>query len=251
MTILGAFTWSKDVTELQECWLTGCFGVGLANSKLATDLAQLMGPEYFVHPLRFIFSYNYVLPFGNPSGALGRLAKGWSVSGTTLWQNGTPLTFTNTAGGTAYYGGANPGSGEGGSSTAELCPGFTYGMLPTSGGITSRLGGPSGGPGWFNTKAFCAPPTAPFSPDGSTLFGNSGIGIMLGPGQVNFDFSVQKYTAITEKTNFLLRAEFFNIFNHPQFLPPVTTQGTSTTFGEINATATNPRVIQVAAKFIF
>jgi len=251
LTMQAAFTWSKDLTELQQCGETGCIGDGQANSNLATDLQQQMGPAYLVHPLRFILSYNYILPFGQHSGALGRLTSGWSVSGTTLVQNGTPLTFTNTAGGTAYYGGANPGSGEGGSSTSQLCPGVTYGSLSTPGGTTSRLGGPSGGPGWFNTAAFCAPLIAPYSTDGSTLFGNSGIGIMLGPGQVNFDVSIQKITQITEKTSFLVRAEFFNLANHPQFSPPVTTQNTSTTFGDIQSTVTNPRIIQVAAKFIF
>jgi len=164
------------------------------------------------------------------------------------------LTFTNTAGGSAYYGGANPGSGEGGSSTSQLCPGMTYSSIRSSGGVESRLGGPSGGPGWVIPTAFCAPPVAPFSPAGTdqaTLFGNSGIGIILGPGQVNYDISLLKVTPITEKTNVQFRAEFFNAFNHPQFSPPVTTQNTPGTFGVIQTTETNPRIIQFALKFIF
>jgi hypothetical protein len=252
LTMQGAFTWSKDLSNLQECGPTGCVGDGQANSNLATNLAQQQGPAAFSHPLRFVLSYNYLLPFGNPSGALGFLAKGWSLSGTTIWQNGTPLTFTDTNGGTAYYGGANPGSGEGGSSRSQLCPGMTYNSIQSPGGIESRLGGNSGGPGWTVPGAFCAPPVAPYSPDGSTLFGDSGIGIVLGPGQVNFDFSLQKITNITEKQQILFRAEFFNLFNHAQFSNPVTTQNTEgSTFGVIQSSATNPRIIQFALKYIF
>ena len=250
----AAYTWSKDLTEIQQC-AGGCVGDGQTNSNDASNLKQQMGPAAFSHPQRFVLSYSYDLPFGNPSNtALSRLVKGWSLSGTTIAQNGTPLTFTNTAGGSAYYGGANPGSGEGGSSTSQLCPGMTYSSIRSSGGVESRLGGPSGGPGWVIPTAFCAPPVAPFSPAGTdqaTLFGNSGIGIILGPGQVNYDISLLKVTPITEKTNVQFRAEFFNAFNHPQFSPPVTTQNTPGTFGVIQTTETNPRIIQFALKFIF
>jgi len=252
LTLQAAFTWSKDLTELQQCGPSGCVGDGQTNSNNPADLRQQMGPAAFSHPERFVLSYNYELPFGSPSNAaLSRLAKGWSISGTTIAQNGTPLTFTNTNAGTAYYGGANPGSGEGGSSTAQLCNGMTYSTIKSSGGVESRLGGPSGGPGWVVPGAFCAPLVAPFSPDNSTLFGNSGIGIILGPGQVNFDISILKVTPITEGKTLQFRAEFFNAFNHPQFDNPVTTQNTSSTFGVIQDTATNPRIIQFALKFLF
>jgi hypothetical protein len=252
LTMQGAFTWSKDLTNLQECGPTGCVGDGQSNSNLATNLAQQQGPAAASHPLRFVLSYNYQLPFGHPTGGLGKLANGWSLSGTTIWQDGTPLTFTDTNGGTAYYGGANPGSGEGGSSRSQLCPGMTYSSIQSSGGVESRLGGNSGGPGWTVPGAFCAPPLAPYTTDGSTLFGDSGIGIILGPGQVNFDFSLQKITYITEKQQILFRAEFFNAFNHPQFSNPVTTQNTEgSTFGVIQTAAVNPRIIQFALKYIF
>ncbi len=252
LTMQGAFTWSKDLTNLQECGPTGCVGDGQSNSNLATNLAQQQGPAAASHPLRFVLSYNYQLPFGHPTGGLGKLANGWSLSGTTIWQDGTPLTFTDTNGGTAYYGGANPGSGEGGSSRSQLCPGMTYSSIQSPGGVESRLGGNSGGPGWTVPGAFCAPPLAPYTTDGSTLFGNSGIGIILGPGQVNFDFSLQKITNITEKQQVLFRAEFFNAFNHPQFSNPVTTQNTEgSTFGVIQTAEVNPRIIQFALKYIF
>jgi hypothetical protein len=63
--------------------------------------------------------------------------------------------------------------------------------------------------------------------------------------------SILKVTPITEKTFLQLRAEFFNIFNHAQFANPVTTQHTASTFGVIQNTATNPRIIQFALKLVF
>jgi len=228
-----------------------CIGDGQTNSNDPLNLAQQMGPAAFSHPERFVLSYNYELPFGHAQGALGKLSNGWSVSGTTIVQNGTPLTFQNANAGTAYYGGANPASGESGSARAQLCPGMTYGSIQSPGGVESRLGGPSGGQGWVVPGAFCAPPIAPFSPDGSTLFGDSGIGILLGPSQFNFDISLLKVTPITEKQTLQFRAEFFNAFNHPQFDNPVTNQNTASTFGVIQGTATNPRIIQFALKYIF
>jgi Carboxypeptidase regulatory-like domain len=250
LTLQAAFTFSKDLTELQQC-LVGCIGDGQTNSNDPSNLRQQMGPAAFSHPQRFVLSYNYELPFGHAQGALGKLTNGWSVSGTTIAQNGTPLTFNNSNAGTAFYGGANPANGEGGSSRAQLCNGQTYSSIKSPGGVESRLGGRSGGTGWINAGSFCAPLVAPFSPDNSTLFGNSGIGIILGPGQVNYDFSLLKITNITERQTVQFRAEFFNAFNHPQFGNPVTNQQTPATFGIIQGTSTNARVIQFALKYIF
>ncbi len=123
-----------------------------------------------------------------------------------------------------------PGSPEGGSVTAQLCPGVTYGAIPTSGGVESRLGGASGGTGFVNQNAFCAP--IAIGPDGATTFGNSGPGIMLGPGQVNFDVSIIKDTRLTERQKLQFRAEFFNIANHPVFGNPGVAKRTPPTCSE-------------------
>jgi hypothetical protein len=92
-----------------------------------------------------------------------------------------------------------------------------------------------------------------------TLYGNSGSGIVNGPGQFNFDISILKTTQIFEKQTLQFRAEFFNAFNHPQFTNPNFGQGAiyalpnfaSGSFGQITSTSVNPRVIQLALKYIF
>jgi hypothetical protein len=129
--------------------------------------------------------------------------------------------------------------------------------------------------GWFNTSAFCAPPA--INPDGTpttlaacptcaTLFGNSGVGIIGGPDQFNWDITLMKNTPIRERQTIQFRAEFFNLFNHAQFDTPGSfpgslnqvnvpnTQGTAKApraFGPITNVSVNPRVIQLALKYSF
>ncbi|HEY2014017.1 MAG TPA: hypothetical protein VGH38_10985, partial [Bryobacteraceae bacterium] len=102
---------------------------------------------------------------------------------------------------------------------------------------------------YFNPASFVNPTV--ISSDGATLFGNSGQGIVSGPGQVNFDVSLTKDTRIAEKHNLQLRVEFFNLANHPQFANPGTARNNAALFGLINATSTNPRLIQIALKYSF
>jgi hypothetical protein len=60
-----------------------------------------------------------------------------------------------------------------------------------------------------------------------------------------------------EKMNLQFRAEFFNLFNHPQFyLDGYGDSGqqdinTTSSFGVINNTVNNPRLVQFALKLNF
>ena len=87
-----------------------------------------------------------------------------------------------------------------------------------------------------------------------TGWGNSPVGIITGPGQWNWDMSIQKNTKVTEWGTLQFRAEFYNIWNHPQFSNPVSTAFSGTggsTFGQIQSTSVEPRVIQFGLKFLF
>ncbi len=70
-----------------------------------------------------------------------------------------------------------------------------------------------------------------------------------GPGQDNFDIGVEKNTRIAERTSFLIRAEFFNAFNHANFSNP-SGSFTSGNFGRVTAAAAG-RIGQVSAKFLW
>ncbi len=243
----ASYTYSKDLSDIGAI-LTGTG----ANSNVPTNLAQQYGPVGFSHPQRFVVNYSYDLPFGNPSGALGLLAKGWNLSGVTTVQDGTPLTISDQNGGTVYDLGTYD------TARAQMCPGMTYGSIATPGGVGSRLGGIAGGPGYFNTSAFCSEPAAPNSVAAypgaplPTLYGNSGAGVILGPGNFNWDMALVKTTHITERQMIIFRTEFFNTFNHPQFSNPTgLAVSTPSTFGQITTTSVNPRLIQFALKYIF
>jgi hypothetical protein len=52
-------------------------------------------------------------------------------------------------------------------------------------------------------------------------FGSSARNGLYGPHYRNFDFSLNKNTKLTERVSMQLRADFFNLFNHPNFANPV------------------------------
>ena len=241
--VQGAYTWSKNLTNLAN---------NQANSNNANDMWQQFGPAQFNRPQRFVANYSYDLPFGRHTGVMERLLGGWNLSGVTVMQNGTPMTIADPTAGTIY---GTAGSAFTGFGRAQLCPGMTYANIATSGSIEQRLGGASGGPGYFNKSAFCAPPAI----GNGTDYGNTGIGIILGPGQFNWDMAILKRITIRENHLIQFRTEFFNAFNHPQFSNPNFGSGAtyalpnvrSGAFGQITSTSVNPRVIQFALKYSF
>ena len=55
---------------------------------------------------------------------------------------------------------------------------------------------------------------------GTRHYGNMGRNSLLGPTYKQWDLAIYKTTAITERLNMELRAEFFNLLNHPNFANP-------------------------------
>jgi hypothetical protein len=214
------------------------------------------GPNTAYHPQRVAINYLWNIP-ANYQGLLGKFTNGWGVSGVTIVQDGTPLTITDVKGG-SIYGSINP-------STAMYCAGGGPASAGSPGSLGSRLGGLEVGQGYFNKADFLdtvgtgSVSTAtcgtafPVLGNG-TGYGNVPYGILLGPGQFNWDMSLTKTTkvgGIHEDATLQFRTEFFNMFNHPQFNNPTSTSVTSGSFGLINSTSVNPRLIQFALKYLF
>jgi hypothetical protein len=96
---------------------------------------------------------------------------------------------------------------------------------------------------WINPACFTAP--IPGS------LGNAARVPVVGPDFVNSDFSLIKDFALPRKdTGLQFRAEFFNLFNHPQYGAPVGDIN-AVGFGSVNSTVNNPRLIQLALKLTF
>jgi hypothetical protein len=181
---------------------------------------------------------------------MGTLTSGWGLSGVTVIQDGTPLTITDSRGGTIYGFGAGAVL-----SSAQYAAGMNAANAASTGSDKERLGGANGGQGWFNKAAFGTIPVPAFASDGKALgYGNSSLGILLGPGQFNWDMSLTKTTkvgGIREDATLQFRTEFFNAFNHAQFNNPGTVDVSKGPFGQITSTSVNPRLIQFALKYAF
>ena len=98
-------------------------------------------------------------------------------------------------------------------------------------------------------------------PNPSNQLGNSGRNSLIGPGIVNFDFSLFKNNPlkwISESANLQFRAEIFNLLNHPNFAPPTNNNTLFDSSGNpvpgaglIDQTTLTSREIQLALKFTF
>jgi Carboxypeptidase regulatory-like domain len=225
-------------------------------------LVDVMAPNTTYHPQRLVVSYTWALPLGHAAGLEGKLLNGWSLSGVTTIQDGSPINIYDSTGGSVFFGAGAPASPPGGiiNPPAQLCPGMALANAVTSGPITSRLGGAYSQNGYLNPAAFCSTPVV--GSDGqATGYGNIGLGDVLSPGQDNWDISLAKETKVgglREDATLLFRAEFFNAFNHPQFSFSVNNDAaasnqdaSSATFGQITTTSVNPRLIQLVLKYSF
>jgi hypothetical protein len=183
----------------------------------------------------FVASYSYRLPvdlLGGPK----RLTNGWAISGITRFSTGLPVTMVETDDQSLL------GTSFGGPITLAVDTPNVIGPLD----ITNprKTGGQ-----YFSPAAF--------GPSALGTEGDSSRRFFHGPGINNWDFALLKDTLITERFNLQFRAEFFNIFNHAQFLTPIGITGfnasgvaTSGSFGIVPG-ALSPRIGQLSLKLNF
>jgi hypothetical protein len=199
------------------------------------------------------FSALYTVPTPNRTGVMSQVVGGWQVGGILRVQTGSP--FTPLIGGDPL--GRNAGD------TGVDFPSRISGCNPVTGNVNAYINlncftvptAPAADASLCNTNGF---PNAPPPPTGqvncANLFGNAGRNQIVGPRLIDLDFSLFKnipIPRISETFNLQLRTEFFNILNHPNFLPPLdnstifNSDGSSVSnAGLIDATATDPRQIQ-------
>ena len=239
LQFLASYTYSKTIdSDGANAEANGQATAGIGNQN---DDRARRGPASFSRPHRFITSFIYELPWmKSGSGAAAALLGGWSVAGVATFQSGQPLTFTGTNANNAY--GFT-------SDRAQLAAGCDVDDLVQSGSVKDRIGQ------YFNTA--CVGPSVAWpiiGADGrATDFGNSGVGIVRGPGQKNLDVSLMKRTRLgwpTSDASAEFRAEFFNAFNTINFANP-NMNVSAATFGQITGTTVSPRIIQLAVKLVF
>ncbi len=226
----ATYNYSKSIDDASD----GIdFTPGAAFPQNSNDLAAERGPSTFDTRHRFTGAANYDVPYWHVlPKALGT---GWALNWIASFQSGRPIpivTENDTTG--RFYFNQRP----------NVVPGVNP-ILPHWNPFT----------GYLNAAAFSQPAFG--------TFGDLGRDSVYGPGYSNLDFSVTKNTKIYERLNLQLRAEFFNIFNHPNFALPagsinpgvapagLISQTPDVAQGNPGLGGGGPRVVQLAAKFTF
>ena len=231
-TLLSSFSYEKSIDNGS--------GVRQANGDSYTpqnvyNLAGERGLSAFNFGYRWVNSFLYELPVGNGKALLGNanafvqgVLGSWQLGGIVTWQGGFPIS-AYCASGSTYQ------------NTDTPCRADATGISPS-------LSNPTPGD-WFNKAAFGSRNDF-VAGVGPYRFGNSGRNVIIGPGIVELDASLQKSFSITERAHLDFRAEFFNLPNHPILGLPGSTIGTPT-YGVIGSTALPSRQIQFALKLVF
>jgi hypothetical protein len=220
------------------------FSAGAILSPLPGELARNYGScDYDIrHNLNG--EYVYQLPIKVQNHRLGYVLNGWQVSGTLFWHSGVPFTVLSTP----YSANGNGIVQGGGPQFASVVPGVPIYQDKPIPGVSQ--------PGtiqWLNPDAFVS------SVDSSTgactggdspqtcQFGNLGRNALRGPDFLWSDFYLTKWFPLSEHAKLRLEAQFFNLFNHPNFgLPSMVLAGipgkpsTQTGFGALTYTTSPP-----------
>ena len=252
------FVWSHGIdtaSDLED------FTPNQAQPQNSTNPAGDRGNSSFDIRRRFTWNFNYEFP--RMSGSLARLKNGWGVDGVVNLQDGQPWQLNY------EFEGDYSGAGEGFDRPDVIGP-LHYSTNPSAFLDLSSFAAPC-------TWSPVADPTDSTEANcvaGTRHFGNLGRNSLRGPSFKEFNFSVYKNTALTERVNLQIRAEFFNLLNHPNFSNPELPNfiadvgspdhftGQHTGFYQITATGDTgignpflggggPRGMQLAAKITF
>jgi hypothetical protein len=255
--IRGSYTWGRSI-DTNSSTIVGDEFLTSPSSLQVFDLRLDRALSDFNISHTLVIAGTWQIPGPHTlSGPLAWAAKGWETSALLKANTGVPFTPTfGTDGDPLGLGSTDPWA------------------------FPNRLSGPGCGslvnPGnpnnYIKTQCFSVP-TAPSQafysqycdpsftyPTCINLRGNAGRNILIGPGLVNFDFSLAKNTRIRDSFNVQFRAEAFNLFNRANFQVPGLITGTdifdstgtpNPSAGQLTLTTTSSRQIQFGLKLIW
>jgi len=259
LTTQANFVWSHSIDDASD---SEDFIPNQAQPTNSWNPAAEKGNSSFDIRRRFTWNFAYALP--SWGGSMQKVKNGWGLDGVLNVQDGQPFHLNYD------FEGDYSGAGQGFDRPDVIGP-IRYGSVPNN---------------FLDLSSFAAPCTWGNIPDaagstdesncipGTRHFGNMRRNSLRGPSFKEMNFSVFKDTAITERLKLQLRAEFFNIFNHPNFASPILPNfiadagspdpltGRQTGFYQLAATGDvgignpflgggGPRGVQFAAKFTF
>jgi hypothetical protein len=215
LTFTSAYTYGRTLTDVAARGTDGRnSGNGAQNPR---DFKADYGEPGWDRTQIFTSGYVWDLPIlKNRKGVVGTAFGNWTFSGLTVIQSG--FVFA-------------PGISTGTNGLASR-PNCVAGQAISGSKTVAE---------WFNTSAFTAPAFG--------FFGNCGVGLIRGPGEDTWNWSLFKTFPIKERLRLQFRAEFFNIWNHANFSSVNTTYGAGG-FGEVTG-ALDPREIEFALRLAF
>ncbi len=221
-TILFAYTYSRSIDQASN--------LGEQINPFDQRATRVISAWDMTH--NFVATYNYALPVDRWFRR-NRLTEGWSFSGTTRFSTGLPVTMSDVSDNSLL---------------GTLGNGVNNQLLDTpqmAAGPLQINTNPRNGQNVFNTSLF--------SVETLGQLGNTPRRFFHGPGIENFDMQISKTVRLTESRSLDFRIQAFNVFNHAQFYGPASVNGQvndTANFGHV-VSAAAPRLIQVAAKFLF
>ncbi|MGH9684387.1 MAG: TonB-dependent receptor domain-containing protein [Candidatus Acidiferrales bacterium] len=224
----AAYTWSHDIDygSLAETFQEAPGQPVFPQN--GRDIAAEKGDAAFDIRQRVVLSGIWNLPFfKNEPGWSNKLLSNWAVAGILQYNTGAPITVIDT-------------------SDTSLTGEFS----DRSDVICNPNNGPRTVSEWFNTGCFVA--IGPLGGPNHDGYGDAGRNIVRAPGLSNTDFSIIKLIPIKDLVNIQFRAEFFDLFNHPNFATPGNNIAAPGTFGVIeNTLPDGEREIQFLLKVNF
>ena len=205
LTSQANFVWSHAIDDASD---SEDFEPNESQPTNSTNPAGDRGNSSF--DIRRRFTWNFVYQFPKTGGSMQRLKNGWGLDGILNLQDGQPWHLNY------EFEGEYSGSGEGFDRPDEIATPQYNSSNPAQ---------------YINLSAFAAPctfgnPNNDGSADetncipGTRHFGSEGRNSLHGPSFKEFNFSVFKDTSLAEHVTMSLRAEFFNLLNHPNFVNP-------------------------------
>jgi hypothetical protein len=237
VSVIGSYAWSKLIER--DSWVN------------ATDPAPEKRISPFDHTQHFVAAVNYALPVGRgraldlKSSFSDALLGGWQVNSIYTYQTGAPILWMN---GSTNNPGDYPVCAV---PTAKgSCPNGANGLPQAAFSFPSNLAynNRQVDQAAFDSSRFVTASASAYQFHIRTI--PTTFGQYRQDGINNLDASIIKKFDIAEDKYFQLRAEAFNVLNHPTFGAP-NTQAASSQFGIINTQANRPRQLQIGMRFIF
>ena len=237
------YTWSHCIDTVSNGGFLQ-FSAGGILSPPPGDLARDRGPCDYDIRGNLTGNYVYQLPVKLRNRMLGYALNGWQVSGTAFWHSGVPFSVLSAA----YAANGNGIVNGSGPQFASIVPGVPLYEHQSIPGVTQP-----GSIQWLNPNAFVSavdPSTGACVGSDSALscqFGNLGRNALRGPDFLSSDFYLTKWFPLTERLKLRIEAQFFNVFNHPNFALPTNViagvpgdRSTQTGFGALTYTTSPP-----------